>query len=155
MPIVCVNLGGAKRNRGITRVGVRALLCLLGILFATAADAATGDTFITVAYKVNTVRIKPQPGTGVGAAELRMVFHANGTVDEVLDAKGKHPKKYENKKSKLGKQKGAVHYRVIDKNTIERIAPGNTLSFRSRLWSRDHHARRMSRIPSSLVRRRW
>lgn len=105
---------------------MRALfVCLFGILFATTADAATGDTFITVTYRVATVRIKPQPGTGVGDAKLRMVLHANGTVDEVMEAQGKYPKKFENK-NKLGTPKGAVHYRVLDKNTIERIAPGKT-----------------------------
>lgn len=91
------------------------------------ANAATGDTVITVTYKVKTERIKPKPGTGIGAAELHMVLHADGTVDDVLEGKGNYARKWEIKKRKLGKQKeGAVQYRVLDSRTIERVAPGKT-----------------------------
>lgn len=102
-------------------------VCLSILLFVNDAAAATGDTFITVAYKVKSERIKPKPGSGVGAAELHMVLHANGTVDDVLEGKGNYAKKWETKKRKLGKQKeGAVQYRVLDNRTIERIASGKT-----------------------------
>jgi hypothetical protein len=99
----------------------------VGHLLATAAEAATGDTVITVASKAMTTRIKPQPGTGVGEASVSIVLHADGTVDEVLEGKGKHAKKWEVKKRRLGSQKeGAVQLRVLDKNTIERTSGGPT-----------------------------
>jgi hypothetical protein len=107
------------KSRNITRV---ALLCLLGILFARPADAAPGDTVITVSYKVRAVRVKPQPLSGIGENTLRAVLHADGTVDDVIDAKGgKSSKKWEAKDRKLGGRKDfAAQWRVIDANTLER-----------------------------------
>jgi len=108
---------------------LRALgLCLLGIFVATAADAAPGDTNITVSYKVRSVRIKPQPVKGDGSAVLRAVLHADGTVDDVLEAKGgKNTKKFENKDRKLGSKRDFVaQWRVIDANTLERKSINTT-----------------------------
>lgn len=96
-------------------------LCLLGISFATAADAATGDTVISVTYKVDTVRIRPEPAKGAGEGELHVVLHADGTVDDVVWGKGKNAKKWELKKRKLGSRSGkSAQWRVIDANTLER-----------------------------------
>jgi len=93
----------------------------LSISFATAADAATSDTVIAINYKVNTVRIKPEPATGVGEGALHVVLHADGTVDDVIEGKGKNAKKWELKKRKLGNHKDkSAQWRVIDANTIER-----------------------------------
>jgi len=95
---------------------------LLAALVATTADAAPGDTNITVSYKVWSVRLKPQPVKGDGAVALRVVLHADGTVDDVLEAKGgKNTKTYENKDRRLGSKRDFVaQWRVIDANTLER-----------------------------------
>ena len=100
---------------------MKALFGLLLILFATAADAAPGDTVITINYKNKAVRVRPQPTEGVGEVSLHIVLHANGTVDDVVEGKGKNAKKWELKKRKLGAHKDkSAKYRVIDANTIER-----------------------------------
>jgi hypothetical protein len=98
------------------------LFGLMGILAATPVDAATGDTAITVNYKVRAVRIKPQPLSGVGENTLRAVLHADGTVDDVIDGKGgKSTKRWEAKDRKLGGRKDfGAQWRVIDANTLER-----------------------------------
>jgi hypothetical protein len=96
--------------------------CLLSILFANAADAATGDTAITVTYKVRAVRIKPQPNAGVGKVALHIVLHADGKVDDVVEGKaGGNTKKWEMKDRRLGSHKDmSAQWRVIDANTLER-----------------------------------
>jgi hypothetical protein len=98
------------------------LVCLSVWLFFADAAAASDDTIISVAYKVKSVRIKPQPISGVGSVTLRAVLHADGTVDDVIEAKGgKKTKKYENKDRKLGSQTQFTgRWRVIDQNTLER-----------------------------------
>ncbi|MBI5318344.1 hypothetical protein [Bradyrhizobium sp.] len=102
---------------------MRALLVSLSVLlFVPDAIAASGDTFIFVAYKVNSVRIKPQPVAGVGSLTLRAVLHADGTVDDVIEAKGgNNKKKYEQKDRRLGSQTQFTgRWRVIDQYTLER-----------------------------------
>lgn len=102
---------------------MRALfLCLLGILFATAADAATGDTVITITYKIKSVRVRPQPIAGVSTTTLHAVLHADGTVDDVIEGKaGNNTKKWELKQRKLGSETGSsARWRVIDANTLQR-----------------------------------
>ena len=97
-------------------------MCLPMLFVGSGAVAATGDTFISVAYKVKAVRIKPQPSAGVGSVALHVVLHPDGTVDDVVEAKGgKNTKKWELKERKLGSQKDfSAQWRVIDANTLER-----------------------------------
>ena len=98
------------------------ILCLLGISFVTAVDAATGDTVITITYKINSVRIRPQPVAGVSTVALHAVLHADGTVDDVIvGTGGNNTKKWELKQRKLGSETGSsARWRVIDANTLER-----------------------------------
>ena len=100
----------------------RHLLSPDGHLVADASFAATGDTAITISYKIRSVRIKPQPVAGVSEATLRAILHADGTVDDVIDSKaGKNTKKWEIKDKKLGERKDFdAKWRVIDANTLER-----------------------------------
>lgn len=106
------------------------LLMCIGLLGAISSahgqqpstiKAAPGDTVILVSYKVNSVRVRPEPVTGVGEATLRVVLHADGTVDDVVEAKGKNAKQFELKKRKLGSHKDtSAQWRVINANTLER-----------------------------------
>lgn len=68
------------------------------------------------------MRVRPQPNAGVGAVSLHVVLHTDGTVDDVVEAKGgKNTKKWEMKERKLGSRKDfSAQWRVIDSNTLER-----------------------------------
>ena len=98
------------------------IVCLSIFLFVADADAASDNTHISVAYKVKAVRIKPQPVAGVGSVKLHAVLHADGTVNDVIEAKGgKNKKKYEQTDRKLGSQtQFSGRWRVIDETTLER-----------------------------------
>jgi|EndMetStandDraft_4_1072995.scaffolds.fasta_scaffold411024_1 hypothetical protein len=110
---------------------MRALVCLPIMLLATAADAATGDAMISVSYKVKAVRLRPQPNAGVGAVSVRVVLHADGTIDDVVEAKGgKNTKKWEMKDRKLGERKDfSAQWRVIDASTLERRSAEATFDY--------------------------
>jgi hypothetical protein len=112
---------------------VRLVLVCLGLLLASVSFAATSDTFIQVKYKTHAIRIRPKPVEGDGAANIKIVLHANGTVDDVVEGEGKHPKTWELTKRPLGNHKTGARYRVLNENTIERTFDGKTFAFKVRI----------------------
>lgn len=105
------------------RIGI-----FLVLLFSIEASAASGDTNIFVSYKIDTTRLRPSPVSGVGEVSLRAVLHSDGTVDDVVEAKGgKNTKQWQLNDRKLGGQKDfKPQWRVIDENTLERKSSERT-----------------------------
>jgi hypothetical protein len=88
--------------------------------------ATPGDIGISVKYKVHSTRVRPNPAQSDGAGNLKIVLHANGDVDDVVEGEGNNPKQWQLKKRKLGAHKSGVQYRVIDRNTILRTFADKT-----------------------------
>lgn len=112
---------------------MRILVALLITAFFSPVHAAPGDTAISIKYKVHTTRIRPQPAQGDGAGNLKIVLHANGEVDDVVEGEGKNPKQWQLKKRKLGAHKSGAQYRVIDRNTILRTFADKTHIYEVRI----------------------
>jgi hypothetical protein len=123
-------LNHSRLRHDLRRICVKSLVtCLCVMLSASAAYAASGDTLIAISYKTHAVRLRPKPASGDGAGAVRIVLHANGTVDDVVEGKGKNAKKWEMKSRKLGAQKSGAQYRILDKNTIERTFSDSTFLY--------------------------
>lgn len=103
---------------------MKALLALLIVLATPTAYAASGDTNIAVKFKVHSTRVRPTPHEGVGSTNIKIVLHANGTVEDVVELEGKKPKQLELRSRRLGYQVTGTEYRVIDHNTIVRTVAG-------------------------------
>jgi len=125
----------SPERRDRKRVAATALA--ISALFLSAdnqpANAAPGDTNIHVTYKVASTRVRPSPIEGDGSGSLRVILHADGKVDDVVEGEGKYAKRWEMKDRKLGPQDSGAQYRVIDRNTIVRTSSSPTHTFTVRI----------------------
>jgi hypothetical protein len=99
---------------------MRSLLALLIILTTPTAYAASEDTHIAIKYQIRSTRVRPTPSQGVTTVNIKIVLHANGTIEDVVGVEGDKPKQWELKSRKLGHHATGAEYRVIDSNTIVR-----------------------------------
>lgn len=105
---------------------MRAFILCIAALSSTPVLA---DANIYIDYRVYSVRTRPKPVTGYGAASINIVLHDNGTADNMIHARGKNPRTYETTNRALGPQKSGTQYRVIDQNTIERTFDDKTHTY--------------------------
>jgi hypothetical protein len=99
------------------------------VLVSGAAAQTDQDIHISVRYKTHAIRLRPKPVEGDGAGNIKIVLHANGTVDDVVEGEGKNAKKWELKKRSLGVHKAGVQYRVVDRNTIQKTFADGTFVY--------------------------
>jgi hypothetical protein len=90
------------------------------VLATAIAHAASEDTHIAIKYQIRSTRVRPTPAQGSTTVNIKIILHANGTVEDVIGAEGDKPKQWELKSRKLGHHATGAEYRVIDKNTIVR-----------------------------------
>ena len=115
------------------RAAAMAISALLLVGDNWPACGAPGDTNIYVTYKVASIRVRPAPIEGDGSGNLRVVLHADGKVDDVVEGEGRYSRRWEMKDRKLGPQESGAQYRVIDRNTIVRTSSGPTHIFTVRI----------------------
>lgn len=97
-----------------------AILVLLAThLIPASARAESGDTFITVDFRVTRQRIRPQPKTVHPRSTMNVVLHADGTVGYQLHVPGLPGWDVQGQKLGSGKT------RVLNRHTIEVISGGN------------------------------
>jgi hypothetical protein len=95
----------------------------VGSELAPPANAAEGDTLISVHYRSKAVRVRPTPRVGGVDVDFRIVLHSDGRVEDAWSVKdGKRG----NRTSKLGPNSGGVVYRVLDAGTITRTGDVGT-----------------------------
>ena len=91
---------------------------LVAMMIPAFDHAESGDTFITVEYVVQQMKVRPSPMLKHGRSTINIVLHSNGTIDDSHHGYGRYAKPT----SKTIKRLGADTYKVVNQNSIKRVS---------------------------------